>query len=125
VKEFDFVDTNEHFVTKHTNIQPIIIAPCGMNCGICMAFLREKNRCVGCNIESPQKINHCFVCSIKNCTERPEGSKFCFACKNYPCTRLKQLDKRYRLKYSMSMIENLNGIRDLGLDRFMEIENTR
>ncbi|MEI7726096.1 MAG: DUF3795 domain-containing protein [Bacteroidota bacterium] len=90
-----------------------------------MAFLRKRNSCVGCNMESPQKINHCFVCSIKNCTERPSGSQFCFACKKYPCIRLKQLDKRYRAKYSMSMIENLNKITESGLDRFMEIENTR
>lgn len=109
----------------YTNIPAIMIAPCGMNCGICMAYLRERNRCVGCNIESHQKVNHCFVCSIKNCIERPAGSRFCFDCKKYPCKRLKQLDKRYRTRYSMSMIENLNGIRDFGLDRFMGIENTR
>jgi len=106
-------------------IPSILIAPCGMNCGICMAYLREKNRCVGCNIESLDKCKTRIICIIKNCTERIDGSRFCFSCKQYPCKRLKQLDKRYRTKYSMSMIENLNGIRDLGLDRFMEIENTR
>ena len=108
-----------------SDIPSALIAPCGMNCGICMAFLREKNSCTGCNVESPQKLNHCFVCSIKNCSEREDGSQFCFDCKKYPCARLRQLDKRYRTKYGMSMIENLNGIRDSGLDRFMEIENTR
>lgn len=25
-----------------------LIAPCGMNCGVCIAYLREKNRCQGC-----------------------------------------------------------------------------
>lgn len=25
-----------------------LIAPCGMNCSICMAYLREKNKCPGC-----------------------------------------------------------------------------
>ena len=109
----------------NTNIPFILIAPCGMNCGICMAYLRKRNKCVGCNIESPQRAKHCSICKIKNCTERPEGSQFCFDCTKYPCTRLKHLDKRYRTKYAMSMIENLNRIRDLGLDRFMEVENTR
>lgn len=103
-----------------TNIPSILIAPCVMNCAICMAFLRKRNKCVGCNVEYHEKANHCLVCKIKNCSERPEGSRFCFE-----CTRLKQLDKRYRIKYSMSMIEYLNAIRDFGLDRFMEIENTR
>jgi len=108
-----------------TNILSILIAPCGMNCGICMAYLREKNRCVGCNIDSPDKRKTRLNCTIRNCPERIDGAQFCFTCTKYPCTRLRQLDKRYRTKYSMSMIENLNAIRDFGLDRFMEIENTR
>ena len=108
-----------------TNIPSILIAPCGMNCGICMAYLREKNKCVGCNVESPQKAKHCLVCKIKNCSERTGSSRFCFTCTKYPYTGLRQLDKRCRTKYSMSMIENLNAIRDFGLDRFMDIENTR
>jgi len=96
-----------------------------MDCGVCMVFLRKKRRCAGCNVESPRKSNHCSVCKIRNCPERAEGSGFCFDCRKYPCVRLKQLDKRYRAKYSMSMIENLNGIRDSGLERFMESENSR
>jgi len=27
-------------------INSSLIAPCGMNCGICMAFLREKKKCL-------------------------------------------------------------------------------
>jgi hypothetical protein len=27
-----------------------LIAPCGMNCGVCMAYLREKNKCPGCRL---------------------------------------------------------------------------
>lgn len=25
-----------------------LIAPCGMNCGTCIAYLRDKNKCPGC-----------------------------------------------------------------------------
>lgn len=103
----------------------ILIAPCGMNCGICMAYLRKRNRCGGCNIESPQKANHCVVCKIRNCSEKQKDSEFCFSCQKFPCARLKQLDKRYRTRYSMSMIENLITIRDYGLDRFVETEKSR
>lgn len=108
-----------------TNIPSILIAPCGMNCGICMAYLRDNNRCTGCNIESPKKPRHCLNCKIKYCSERAEGSLFCFECKKYPCARLRQLDKRYRTKYSWSLTGNLNEIKNSGLGRFMEIENTR
>ena len=40
---------------------------------------------------------------------------FCFDCDKFPCDRLKRLDKRYREKYGMSEIENLNKIREIGL----------
>ena len=110
---------------RTTNIPPELMAPCGMNCGVCMAFLRQKNRCVGCNSEGTQKVNHCLVCRIKTCTARPEGAIFCYTCDKYPCRRLKQLDKRYRTNYGMSMIENLEKISDMGLESFMEVENTR
>ena len=52
-------------------------------------------------------------------------SKFCFDCEKYPCTRLKQLDKRYRNNYKMSMIENLENIKNVGLDKFMQMEYDR
>jgi len=61
----------------------------------------------------------CLRCSIKNCeTIDKSKSKFCFECEKH-CTRLKHLDKRYRTKYHMSMIENLEFIRDNGMDEFL------
>jgi len=52
-------------------------------------------------------------------------SGFCFECPKYPCRRLKDLDKRYKTKYSMSMIENLGFIREHGLNAFVEKEDLR
>jgi len=99
-----------------------LIAPCGMNCNLCKAHIREKNRCPGCNIESKEKAKYCQVCKIKYCDNQ---NKFCFNCHKYPCTRLKQLDKRYRSKYHMSMIENLNFIREKGIRNFINFEKDR
>ena len=100
-----------------------LIAPCGMNCGICISHLRPKNKCSGCLIEAENKPNHCHKCIIKNCEllEQTE-SNFCFDCSKYPCTRLKQLDKRYQLNYNMSMIENLETIKKYGVVGFLESE---
>lgn len=107
-------------------MENFLIAPCGMNCGICIAHLREKNICPGCRREDKHKPNHCVNCSIKNCIELLKSdSGFCYNCNKYPCKRLKQLDKRYRLKYKMSMIENLENIRKLGLDAFIFAERER
>ena len=90
------------------SIKSQLIAPCGMNCGICMAYLREKKRCPGCRGSDESKSSYCVNCRIKNCVElKKYNVKFCFDCEKIPCDRLKRLDKRYRTKYNMSMLENL------------------
>ena len=103
-----------------------LIAPCGMNCGICMAYLRVRRRCPGCRGEDANKSVSVLKCAIRNCeTVKASQSGFCFDCASYPCKRVKHLDKRYRTKYSMSMIENLEFIRDKGIAAFVEKENER
>ncbi len=96
-----------------------LIAPCGMNCGICMAYLREKNKCPGCRGTDINKPITRIKCKIKTCEVFQEAkSKFCFQCESFPCDNLKRLDKRYRTKYNMSMIENLENIKNSGIRKF-------
>ncbi len=103
-----------------------LIAPCGMNCGICMAFLREKNKCHGCRIVDNDKPISRVRCRIKNCKNIRNGrTKFCFECEKFPCDRMKHLDKRYRTKYNMSMIENLENIKNFGIRKFLKDEDVR
>jgi len=103
-----------------------LIAPCGMNCGICMAYLRKKNKCPCCREIDINKSVTRAKCKIKNCEIfQKDKSKFCFECNNYPCARIKHLDKRYRTKYEMSMIENLNLIKEKGIGKFIEKEMKR
>ena len=103
-----------------------LIAPCGMNCGICLAYLRAKNKCQGCRINPAINFKSIDRCIIRNCDLLKETSSgFCFDCEKYPCPRLKQLDKRYRTKYGMSMIENLNSVKFNGLYSFVEAEVKR
>ena len=52
-------------------------------------------------------------------------AKYCFKCKNFPCDYLKHLDKRYRIKYNMSMIENLENINKLGIRKFIKNEKMK
>jgi hypothetical protein len=94
-----------------------------MNCGICMAFLRKKNHCPGCNAYDPNRTAVRLRCQIKNCPDvQKSKSGFCYECAKIPCARLKHLDKRYRMKYGMSMLENLEFIRLQGLPAFIEKE---
>ncbi len=103
-----------------------LIAPCGMNCGLCMCYLRDKNTCGGCRAGDEGKAKSCLACAIRNCeTPRSNESGFCFECDVFPCARLKRLDVRYRTKYRMSMLENLEFIRVLGIEAFVESERDR
>ena len=53
-------------------------------------------------------------------------SKYCLvSCDRFPCTRLKQLDKRYKTKYGMSMIENLRMINEFGIRHFIRNEKKK
>ena len=103
-----------------------LIAPCGMNCSICVAYLRERNKCPGCRGPDDNKTISRTSCKIKNCTTfLKDDVQFCFECEDFPCKRLKQLDKRYRTRYHMSMIENLENIKKLGIVEFLENERSR
>lgn len=95
------------------------IAPCGMVCSLCLAYQREKNHCPGCRALTGRERNSCAVCVIRTCpTIRKPGNNFCHSCGKIPCKRLKALDKRYRARYGMSFLENLETIKKLGVTRF-------
>ena len=103
-----------------------MIAPCGMNCGTCLAYLREKNRCPGCRISSSEKAVSVKRCVVTKCNYLEKTkSKFCYECEKFPCKRIKQLDKRYSTKYRTGFIENLLMIKDHGIDHFLEFESQR
>jgi len=103
-----------------------LIAPCGMNCGTCIAFMREKNNCPGCRKASPDKAVSVQRCIIVKCTYlEATKSKFCYECEKFPCKRMNQLDKRYRTKYNTSFIENLLTIKEKGIRAFLAFETVR
>lgn len=105
--------------------QEDLIAPCGMNCRLCVAYqAREldinqkgfhRTYCTGCI----PRGEHCQFMADQ-CDKVGKGQvRFCTECEAYPCKRLKSLDKRYRGKYHMSMIANLNSIRENGMEEFL------
>lgn len=108
-----------------------MIAPCGMNCELCIAYLAQKNDinkqgfhrtyCPGCR----PRGQHCLHMANK-CEKVGNGLvEFCYECVDFPCTRLISLDKRYRTKYHMSMIENLRYIQRHGLQGFLQKEDVK
>ena len=109
-------------------IKSDLIAPCGMNCALCMArLLRKNNHCPGCRGDDTEMAQTCVNCIIRNCDNlKATRSKYCSErCEEYPCRRLRDLDKRYRTKYHMSMIENLENIDKTGIRAFVRDEKVR
>lgn len=105
---------------------PILISPCGINCRLCRAFVREKKACPGCRCDDHNKSNACITCKIKNCDKRIKSEiEYCFDCDQFPCAPLKHLDVRYRTNYATSPIDNLNSIKEIGINAFVESENSK
>lgn len=112
---------------KSIAIPTDLIAPCGMNCRLCWGFIRENNTCPGCqriNSYESDKSKYRTKCIIRNCEQLAKGfARYCSeSCDRFPCTRLKNLDKRYKTKYGMSMIENLKMIQESGIRKFIQNE---
>jgi hypothetical protein len=104
-------------------LKSILIAPCGMNCGLCHAYMRDKNTCPGCRGNDELKSKSVTACHIKNCRLlKAKNIKFCFQCQQYPCHRIKHIDKRYRTKYAMSMMDNLEYVKRHGIRKFVRKE---
>ena len=106
------------------NLTSPLVAVCGINCGVCIAFQRKENKCTGCNSD-PLKT-HCLICPIKNCaTLKEHNYNSCSQCSSFPCFRINDLDKRYRIKYGLSIIDNLNRIKEEGIHNFIKEEKVR
>ena len=122
----NFYQTHEVSNMTNYDISENLIAPCGMNCGICKYFYREKNQCPGCRVDDELKLRACRECIAVNC-EIVKNSKsgLCYECDKIPCRRLKALDKRYSTKYHMSMFENLDYIKKHGMEKFLDKEEKK
>lgn len=115
-------------MVKSKEMEEELIAPCGMNCAVCSGYLAFKNDvksqgvkmpyCAGCRPRDKQ-------CSFlkKRCERLLKGQvQYCYQCPDFPCEHLKHFDKRYRSLYRMSMVENLEYIREHGIEKLLEKE---
>ena len=100
-----------------------LIAPCGMNCRICLAFFgytmsgkKRKYTCIGCK---PTEKSCAFI--KKYCKKLLKNEiEYCYECIDFPCKQLQKLDKKYRERFNMSMIDNLRMIKKQGMDTFLK-----
>jgi hypothetical protein len=125
------VRADDRAVVDADGPDPELIAPCGMNCGLCSAYLamradvRAKGvrmpYCKGCR---PRDKRCAFL--KKRCNLLLEGKvEFCYECEQLPCENLQHLDERYRKRFRMSMVENLRAIEERGIEAFLEEQGER
>ena len=101
-----------------------LFAPCGMNCLVCYKHCRPQKPCAGCLRGDAGKPEHCRKCALKDCV-RERGLTYCFQCPEYPCRRLKYLEKSYRSRYGASLMENSAAVKERGLEGFMACQRQR
>jgi hypothetical protein len=112
-------------------MEKVLIAPCGMNCGICSGYLALKNNvkskgvrmsyCAGCHPRGKQ-------CAFlkKRCAKLMNGKvQYCYECDEFPCHSLEHIDNRYRVLFKMSMVENLKYIKENGIAKLLEREEEK
>ena len=103
-----------------------LAAPCGIYCGACRQYLVLKKEmleergfkigCKGCRIRNK---NCAFI--RRNCPKlRKNEIDYCYQCDNIPCQNLKKIDKLYRERYSLSLIENLKRIEEIGDETWLQ-----
>lgn len=100
---------------------PDLIAPCGINCAVCAAFLRAKNPCFGCLPEYEGKGTHMRECRIKKCAAS-FGFLRCSECAKMPCFLEKNINSRYEKSWGTSLVGNLLQIHQMGLAAFVASE---
>ena len=107
---------------------PELVAPCGMDCGTCVAFFgytlkgeKRKHSCSSCR----SRDSRCAFLKQQCNKLATKQIEYCFECTDFPCVNLITLDNRYRNKYEMSMIENLSCIQVNGIQQFLKNEQER
>ncbi len=90
------------------------VPPCGIYCGGCAVFVRDKNRCHGAEIGCrTRKCKGIYFC----CMEK-KGLEFCSQCKSYPCSRFKKFADRWT-NYGQDLLKNQEIIKNIGKDGFI------
>ena len=96
------------------------IPACGVFCGGCPIYTREKRACRGA------ELNHsrCEKCKTFHLCCFGKKITHCFQCSNFPCTRFKGFAKRWQ-KHGQDFIENQKLLSEIGEVAFLEYYNKK
>ena len=99
-------------------IEPVMFAPCGMNCLVCYKHCYHRKPCAGCLKSDQGKPEHCRKCKIKDCVAKRQIT-YCFECPEYPCKQIKRLEKSYNIRYHASLMGNSQMVKEQGMAGFL------
>lgn len=96
------------------------VPACGIFCGGCPTYIREKNPCLGAEMNKAR----CEKCKTFHLCCLDKGVSFCHECPSYPCTKLKGFAKRW-LKYGQDQLENQKILKENGVEHFLMYFNSQ
>jgi hypothetical protein len=119
-----------------TNERFALVAPCGIDCGICELYVckdnpqlqnmlvgkgipKEKLPCPGCMAIKGACPVIGVACETYLCAAA-RNAEYCFSCKDFPCSKLHPAAHRAEILPHNLKIFNLCTIRRIGLEAFIE-----
>ncbi|EGQ9939689.1 TPA: DUF3795 domain-containing protein [Vibrio vulnificus] len=96
------------------------VPACGVFCGGCPTYTREKNPCPGAGINK-KRCESCKTFHIC-CNER--GITHCYECSKFPCSKFKAFSKRWQ-KHGQNFVENQELLKRVGSIEFLKIFNDK
>lgn len=96
------------------------IPACGVFCGGCPTYVREKSPCKGAELN----CSRCAKCKTFHLCCLEKGITHCFQCCSFPCAKFKAFTKRW-LKHGQDFIKNQLLLKQIGEDEFLKIYNKK
>ena len=96
------------------------VPACGVFCGGCPTYIREKKPCPGAEIN----VQRCEKCKTFHLCCQEKGVTHCYQCNEFPCKKFKAFSKRWE-KYGQNFIENQLFLKGNGCNAFLDYFNTK
>jgi hypothetical protein len=90
------------------------VPACGVYCGGCPMYLKEKKPCPGAEINSAR----CENCKSFHLCCKERGITHCYECTTFPCYRFKRFAKNWE-KYGQNFLENQERLKESGIEGFL------
>lgn len=96
------------------------VPPCGVFCGGCPTYTREKKPCPGAEISQRCESKGCryYICCVEKKVD------FCHQCDQYPCQRFRVFARNWQ-KYGQDFLDNQRILKEEGTDGFLQHWNEK